>query len=115
MTPKKQIPRQVRARARALAVTAVLLAGLDATTSYHEPVTPRTPRYRGQTTFYGWQLALQAKKGAVLDADGKPTQFELVKQFSAQPGEIITSKGNKRTGAPLTQYMVQPDHSLRRI
>lgn len=111
----KLMARKAKAAERARRVLRSLLTALDATTTYREPLTARTPRYKGASVLYGSKLALKQKPGSLLDADGKPTQFALTVEWSAQPGEIISSRGNRRTGAPVTRYMVRPDHSLGAI
>jgi hypothetical protein len=106
--------RQSNHAERARAIVKDLLDSLGATTSYAQ----REPRRRVKLPWralYGWQLAFTAKKGSVLDADGKPTQIELVKKFTAEPGDIVTSRASVRTGAPARRYMVRADRSLRAI
>lgn len=110
--------RKLMAQARAAAVLAWLLQELGATTSYNEPVTPRTPRYKGSTTLYGWNLAIVPKPDSVLDADGKPTQVEIVRAWTHKPGDIVTSRSFAKDDNGVqwpVRYMVRPDHSLRRI
>lgn len=112
------LARRAKVTERARNVLRFLLTGLDATTSYNEPLTARTPRYKGATTLYGWQLALTPDTSKLLGPDGKPTAFMLTRQWTAQPGEIVTSRQLERNAdgdLRARRYMVRPDRSLRRI
>lgn len=105
--------REAHAR-RAKAVLTDLLDSLGATTSYAN----HPPRRRVKVpwrTLYGWELAFRAKRGSLLDAEGKPTQIELVQKWTHVPGDIVESGQRRRTGEAPRRYMVQPDRSLRVI
>ena len=79
---------------------------LGATTSYRESTAKKTERPPKWRTFYG--SGFKMVPSGVLDADGKPTGYRVVQEWTAQPGEVITSRGGQK-------YMVHPDHSLRTI
>lgn len=100
--------RWLRTQAHGKAIIGFLLDALSATTTYNEPVTPRTPRVRPSTDFYGSKLALVPDESKLLGSDGKPTAFKLERQWTAQPGEIITDRRGQK-------YSVRPDHSLRKL
>jgi len=104
---RHQIMRKASYLARRETVTKMLCDWLDATTTYREPETPRTPRWKGWTTFYGANLNL-VPDGKLLDSDGKPTAYVTKRQWTAEPGEIIIDRSRRK-------YMVRPDHSLRKI
>ena len=104
--------RQLKTVGRGRAIIQALLEALGATTTYAE----REPRRREklpQTELYGSHFEL--KPNGLYDGEGKPTGHTIVRVFSAQPGEIVTSRGGTHTNAPLTRYMVRPDRSLRKI
>jgi hypothetical protein len=103
---KAAIFRKARHLAMAQTIIRQLCDWLDATTSYHEPETPRTTRPPKWAPFYG--STLEVEGDGLLDASGKPTRMRLVRKFTAEPGEIITMRSGAR-------YAVQPSHALKLI
>lgn len=84
-----------------------------------------------ETTLYGWNLAV-VPDGKLLDADGKPARLKIVKRFTHAPGDVVTSRAQRRIELPRKfdpvtlkplepkryrlepiKYVVQKDHSLR--
>jgi hypothetical protein len=105
---KTKLLRQAQHLAMKEMILKDLLDSLGATTSYDEPTSMPTPRPPAWSDFYGWDLALEADEGAILTSDGGPSKLRLVKRFTANPGDIINSRGGQ-------SYMVRQDHSLRKI
>ena len=107
------LARTPRAAARRDTFAKVLI---DASNRAFEPVKKKerkAPRHTPSSFFYGWRLAMEAT--GLLDAEGKPTGFNIVRKFSHQPGDVIVSRGSKSTNGARVRYMVQPNHSLKRI
>ncbi len=107
------LPRDVRHTLAARAVTALLCDALDATTTYNEPVTPRSDHgAKKWRPFYGWDLGV-VPGGNILDADGEPLYTKLERIFTHKPGDIVTSGSKSHANVPLKRYMVRQDQSLR--
>lgn len=68
---------------------------------------------------YGYVHVLVSNgKPGLLDASGNIMAFDVKRKFSHAPGDIIESRGGKRTYGgykDIPRYMVREDHSLHRI
>jgi hypothetical protein len=107
--------RRARALARRDTVAKILIDALRKPNAPSYPVVKKarkSPRHVAWRPIYGSFLAIVPAKNTILDADGKPTQFDLVRQWTHQPGEIVESKQRRRTGEQPRRYIVQTNHSL---